>query len=126
MFDLATHPASHALIRSHHASNAIIAAVCHGPAALVNVKLDDGTYLIANAPVTGFSNAEEDGMGFLKDMPFSLEDALNRSSGGKFEKAPGGNFEPWVVVANGGRLMTGQNPASSKGIGEEVLKALKK
>ncbi|CAF9927562.1 MAG: hypothetical protein HETSPECPRED_006611 [Heterodermia speciosa] len=124
MFDLATNPTSHALIRNLHASDRIISAVCHGPAALANVRLHDGSYLIADAPVTGFSDAEEDAMGFTPYMPFSLQEALDRNSGGRFEKA-GGNMEPWVVVAKGGKLLTGQNPASSKPLAEEILKRLR-
>ncbi len=123
MFDLVTLPVSHDIIRSMHASNRIIAAVCHGPAAIANVKLDDGSYLIADSAVTGFANAEETAMGFTQYMPFSLEDVLSEHSGGKFEKAEG-NMEPWVVVAQEGKLMTGQNPASARPLAEAILKAL--
>ena len=104
-----------------HASNRIISAVCHGPAAIAKVKLDDGSYLIANSAVTGFANAEEAALGFEKDMPFSLEDVLNGNSGGGFQKAEK-NLDPWVVVAQEGRLMTGQNPASARPLAEAVLK----
>jgi putative intracellular protease/amidase len=56
-------------------------------------------------------------------MPFSLEDQLNKASGGKFEKAS----EDWatkVVVARGGRLITGQNPASATGVGQAIYDAI--
>lgn len=56
-------------------------------------------------------------------MPFLLEDALSEASGGKFEKAK----EPWaekVVVARGGRLITGQNPASATGVGQAIYDAI--
>ena len=62
-------------------------------------------------------------MNFTKEMPFSLEVALNKSSGGKFVKAE----KPWaskVVVARGGRLITGQNPASAAGVGEAIYEAI--
>ena len=124
MFDLATLPESHSLIRKMHSSNRLIAAVCHGPAAIAKVKLDNGSYLIANSAVTGFANAEETAMGFDHDMPFSLEDVLNTNSGGKFRKAET-NLDPWVEVAQEGKLMTGQNPASARPLAEAVLEKLR-
>jgi putative intracellular protease/amidase len=123
MFDLATSPTSHALIQDFWASHIPIAAVCHGPAALARARLADGSYLLAGKPVTGFSDVEEEAVGLTGAMPFSLEKELNEKSGGKFEKAG----EPWgvkVVVAEGGKLITGQNPASAKGVGEALVKAL--
>ena len=123
MFDLVTLPESHSIIRQMHSSNRIISAVCHGPAAIAKVKLDNGSYLTANSAVTGFANAEEEAMGFVQYMPFSLEDALNANSGGKFRKAEK-NWDPWVEVAQEGRLMTGQNPASARPLAEAVLKKL--
>ncbi|MCJ1371438.1 hypothetical protein MMC20_002654 [Loxospora ochrophaea] len=126
MFDLAHSPASHALISAFASSpsSPIISAVCHGPAALAYAKLSSGAYLIANAPITGFSNAEEDTVGMTQAMPFSLEDALNENSGGKYEKAADAWGEK-VVVAMGGKLITGQNPASARAMGERVLEGIK-
>lgn len=124
MFDLATSATSHRLIREFWESSRIVSAVCHGPAALAKARLSDGSFLIAGAAVTGFSNAEEEMVGLTGQMPFLLEDELNANSGGKFEKAA----EPWavkVVVAKGGRLITGQNPASAKGVGEALVRALR-
>jgi len=66
---------------------------------------------------------QEDMVQLTSAMPFVLEDALEKASGGKFEKAA----EPWgakVVTAGGGRLLTGQNPASAGPIGEAVRKAI--
>lgn len=123
MFDLATLPVSHDLVREIHSSKGIVAAVCHGPAAIANVKLVDGSYLIANSAVTGFANAEEAALGFEHAMPFSLEDTLNENSNGGFQKAEK-NLEPWVVVSQEGKLMTGQNPASAKPLAEAILKRL--
>ncbi|KAI9674088.1 MAG: hypothetical protein M1817_001906 [Caeruleum heppii] len=123
MFDLATDETSHQLIREFFESDKVVAAVCHGPAALLNAKLSDGSYLIANSSVTGFSNAEEDSVGLSSAMPFMLEDELNKKSGGKYQKAK----EPWaecVTTARGGRLITGQNPASAGAIGKAILKAI--
>jgi len=122
MFDLATDPISHKLINEFYTHNKIIAAVCHGPAALTHVKLSSGGYLLDGQPVTGFSNSEEEAVGLTAAMPFSLEDALNKATGGKFVKA-----EDWgerVVVARQGRLITGQNPASATGVGQAIYDAI--
>ena len=125
MFDLASDPTSIELARDFYESGKVVSAVCHGPAALVNVKLSDGSYLIAGQPVTGFSNVEEDQVGLSSAMPFLLETDLQKNSGGKFEKAD----EPWgvkvVVSGKGGKLLTGQNPASAGPLGEAIVKALK-
>lgn len=122
MFDLATDPTSQKLIASFAEKGKVVASVCHGPAAFVNVKLSDGTHLLKNKEVTGFSNTEEDQMQYSDLMPFMLETKLNEESGGKYVKAA----EPWgekVVVF--GNVITGQNPASAHKLGEEILKALK-
>lgn len=95
----------------------------HSPAAIAKVKLDDGTFLIANSAVTGITNAEEVVFGFENDMPFSLEDALDANSGGGFRKAEE-PLGPCVVVAQEGRLMTGQNPASARPLAEALLERL--
>lgn len=149
MFDLATDPTSQKIIAAFAEKGKVVASVCHGPAAFVNVKLSDGTHLLKGKEVTGFSNTEEDQMDYSKYMPFMLvrsfsrnlvsggqatrgtiktadieiqETKLNEESGGKYVKAA----EPWgekVVVA--GNVITGQNPASAHKVGEEIVKALK-
>ena len=121
MFDLATDSTSHKVINEFWSAGKVVGAVCHGPAALVNVKLSDGSYLIKDKEVTGFSNAEEEQAGLTKAMPFLLESDLTKN-GGKFEKAS----QPWgekVCVA--GNLITGQNPASAAGVGEAIKQAIK-
>jgi len=123
MFDLATDETSHKLINEFYTHNKIVAAVCHGPAALTHVKLSTGGYLLDGQPVTGFSNTEEDTVGLTSVMPFSLEDALNKASGGKFVKADA-DWGAKVVVARDGRLITGQNPASATGVGQAIYDAI--
>ena len=123
MFDLVTDQTSIKLIQEFYEAGRSVSAVCHGPAALINVKLSDGTYLLANSPVTGFSNDEEDSVGLTSVMPFKLEDELNKNSDGNFQKAT----EPWgekVVIARDGRLITGQNPASAGPVGQAIYKAI--
>lgn len=124
MFDLAVDNASHTLIREFYESEKIVSAVCHGPAALVNVKLSNDKYLVANNAVTGFSNAEEDAYKFTDAMPFLLETAL-KNHGGKYEKAD--QLFGVKIVASGknGRLITGQNPPSAGAIGDVIWEAIK-
>lgn len=125
MFDLATDATSHQIIREFKEAGKILSAVCHGSVALAKVKLADGSFLIKDSPITGFSNAEEDQAQTSSAMPFMLEDELNKNSGGKFEKAKD-NWAPHVVTAQGGKLITGQNPASAGPVGQAILKAMGK
>ncbi|KAJ9138244.1 Class I glutamine amidotransferase-like protein [Coniochaeta hoffmannii] len=120
MFDLAVDADSQRLIAEFAGKGKVVSAVCHGPAALVNVRLSDGKHLLEGKKVTGFSNVEEEQVGLTGSVPFLLEDEL-RKNAASYEAAA----EPWgekVVVD--GRLITGQNPASSKGVGEAILKAI--
>ncbi|KAH7353383.1 class I glutamine amidotransferase-like protein [Plectosphaerella cucumerina] len=119
MFDLAHDVTSHQLIREFYAANKVVSAVCHGPAALVNVKLEDGSYLVAGQTVTGFSNAEEDAYDNTKLMPFLLEDDLKKN-GAKYVKADNLFGVKTVVSGRDGNLATGQNPPSA-GVRESVL-----
>ena len=123
MFDLAKDETSHKLINEFWAHNKIVSAVCHGPAALAYVKLPSGKYLLEGQGITGFSNAEEDQAGLSSVMPFMLETQLGEASGGKFTKAK----DAWaahVVVSGGGRIITGQNPASAAPIGKAIYDAI--
>jgi len=121
MFDLAVDETSRKVIAEFASKGKVVAAVCHGPGAFVNVTLPNGERLLKGKQVTGFSNAEEDIMGLSQVVPFLLEDKM-KQEGGKFVKAA----EPWgekVVVD--GKIITGQNPASAKGVGEAIVKAVK-
>jgi putative intracellular protease/amidase len=98
----------------------LVAAVCHGPAALLGVTLEDGTPLLRGRRLTSFSNAEEEGYA-MKDVPFMLETAL-RKEGALYDSAA-----PWqekVIVD--GQLMTGQNPASAGPLARAMLPALRR
>jgi len=122
MFDLANDTTSHQIIQKFWESGKVVSAVCHGPIALANVKLSDGSFLVNGSPVTGFTNAEEDQVGLSSAMPEMLEDVLKKN-GGEFTSAS----EPWgekVVVGKDGRLITGQNPASAAGVGKAIAKAI--
>ncbi len=97
----------------------VIGAVCHGPAALVNVKLSTGAYLVAGKTVSAFTDAEESAVGLAEIVPFLLETKLVER-GAIF--APAGNWQAQVVVSE--RLVTGQNPASAKGVAEAMVQLL--
>jgi putative intracellular protease/amidase len=97
----------------------VVAAVCHGPSGLVNIRLSDGKYLVDGKEVSGFTNEEEKAMGLTDIVPFLLEDKL-KSRGAKYSKAAA--FQKHVVVSD--RLVTGQNPQSASGVGDGIAKLL--
>jgi putative intracellular protease/amidase len=104
----------------------VVAAVCHGPAALLNATLPNGQYLIKGMKVTGFSNEEEAIteilIGKKHVLPFFLENELPKR-GAIYEKVY--VHEPLVIVSGNGRLITGQNPESATNVGEKVVEILK-
>ncbi|HEU4537166.1 MAG TPA: type 1 glutamine amidotransferase domain-containing protein, partial [Polyangiaceae bacterium] len=97
----------------------VVAAVCHGPAGLVNVKLSSGEWLVAGREVAAFTNDEERAVGLAEVVPFLLADRLVER-GARHRPAP--NFQANVVVS--GRLVTGQNPASARGVGDAIVALL--
>lgn len=119
MWDFVNNPELEGLVRTIYESDGVVSAVCHGPAGLINVRLSNGQRLIQGRRVTAFTAEEESAREYDEIVPFELEGALKKA-GAAFEKAP--VFESRVVVD--GRLVTGQNPASAKGLGEALVKAL--
>lgn len=119
MWDFPNDPAVDRVGREVYESGGVVAAVCHGPAALVNITLSDGTRLIDGKRVTGFTNAEEEAAGLTNVVPFLLADALN---GAGATHLGGPDFTEHVV--RDGRVVTGQNPQSATGVAEAVLAAL--
>lgn len=120
MFDLPRDNALASLLAEAYMQGAVIGAVCHGPAALVDVKLGDGTILVAGKAMTGFTNEEEAVFGkrWAKEFPWQLEDAL-RGRGARWQEAP--LMMAKVVVD--GRLVTGQNPYSTPGVADAIVRA---
>jgi putative intracellular protease/amidase len=97
----------------------IVAAVCHGPAALVNVRLSDGEYLVAGRRVNSFTNEEEQLLKLDKAVPFLLESKL-RQRGARFE-----NAAPWrECVIRDENLITGQNPASAGALARQMIRRM--
>ncbi len=120
MWDFPDNTALAKIAAEIYEANGLVSAVCHGPAGLVNIRLSDGSYLVAGKQVAGFTNEEEHAVGLENVVPFLLEDKL-RERGGIYGKAA--PWQPYVVSDQ--RLITGQNPASARGVGEALLKALK-
>ena len=118
MWDLADNPDSIALIESFYNSGKPVVAVCHSPAVLHRVMYK-GAPLVKGKRVTGFTNGEEAAVQLTDVVPFLVEDELKRI-GGLYEKA--GDWESFVVVD--GRLITGQNPASSEAAAKALMEVL--
>ena len=109
MWDLAEDPVSIELIEYFDRGGKPIAAVCHAPAIFRHTKAADGRPLVSGRNVTGFTNTEEAGVGLTDVVPFLVEDMLT-ANGGVYSK--GSDWASHVIVD--GKLITGQNPASSK------------
>lgn len=121
MFDLPVNADLKALLATTHAADGVIGAVCHGPAAFINVPLADGRSLASGRRMTGFSNAEEKMFGkrWAAQFPVLLEDGL-RGAGASFSAAP-------MMLSHAvtdGRLVTGQNPYSTTQAAEAVVRAM--
>jgi putative intracellular protease/amidase len=108
MWDMPDNATSIALIEAFVKADKPVGAVCHAPVALVNVHGKDGDYWVKGKRITGFTNAEEEAVGLTAAVPFLLEDRL-KERGGIYSSAV--NWVPYVQVD--GKLVTGQNPASS-------------
>jgi putative intracellular protease/amidase len=118
MWDLVDNADSIALIEGFYNSGKPVAAVCHAPAVLHRVMFQ-GAPIVKGKRVTGFTNTEEEEVQLTKVVPFLVEDELKRL-GGLFEKAP--NWQSFVITD--GRLITGQNPASSTAGAQALLELL--
>lgn len=115
MWDFPQSPAVQSVTRSVYEAGGVVAAVCHGPAALVNVTLSDGTHLVAGRRVGAFTDSEERAVKLDGVVPFLLAGTLV-DRGALHEPAP--DWTAQVVVD--GNLVTGQNPQSATGVGEAV------
>lgn len=118
MWDLAESPVSIALLEAFYNSGKPVALVCHSPGVLRHVRYQ-GEPLVKGKRVTGFTNGEEEEVGLTHVVPFLVEDELMRL-GATFEKVR--NWQPHAIVD--GRLVTGQNPASSTSAAQALLKLL--
>ena len=108
------------ITRHIYETGGMVSAVGHGVSGLLNVTLSDGSFLVANRQVTGFSNMEEKLVRLDDEVPFSLEDAL-RTKNALYSKSliP---FLPYIEVDE--RLVTGQNPLSARKVGRKVMEEM--
>lgn len=119
LWDLAEDRASIELIEAFVKADKPVAAICHAPGVLKSVKGVDGEPLVKGRKVAGFTNTEEEAVGLTKIVPFLVEDML-KANGGDYSK--GADWSSYVVTD--GKLVTGQNPASSREAAEAMLKLL--
>ncbi|WP_067673196.1 type 1 glutamine amidotransferase domain-containing protein [Nocardia miyunensis] len=120
MEDLATSQDFGRLVTAFDSAGKTVAAVCHGPAALLPATDTDGQWIFAGRRITGFTNVEETQVGFADKAAWLLEDRL-AAAGGKFEQSG----EPWTSrVVVDGTLYTGQNPASSGPLAAQLVAAV--
>ena len=120
LWDLAEDADSIKLIEAMAAADKTVAAVCHAPGVLRHAKAAGGAPLVKGRRVTGFTNTEEEAVQLTKIVPFLVEDML-REHGGIYSK--GADWQSYVVTD--GKLITGQNPASSAEAARAVLAQLK-
>lgn len=119
MWDFPDNAALSVIAKTIYEEGGVVSALCHGPAALVNLKLSNGDYLVNGKQIAAFTDDEERAVKLDHVVPFMLESTL-RQRGARHKHAP--NWQANVVVD--GRLVTGQNPASAEGIGVEISRLL--
>ncbi|CAH6860321.1 NonF-related protein [Vibrio chagasii] len=117
--DLAANDQFASIAAKHYEDGGIVAAVCHGPAALLPIVLNNGETLLSSKSVTGFTREEEIDFGTINDIPFLLEESLARGAA-RFNKV-----QPWqeLVIADE-RVITGQNPTSAHAVGVAIVEHL--
>ena len=120
LWDLTNDEHSVALIEAFWKADKPVAAVCHAPSVLLNAKDEHGNPLVKGRKVSGFTNSEEEAVGLTNVVPHLLEDAL-KELGGDYHK--GEDWAPFAVSDH--RLITGQNPASSRPVAEALMAQLK-
>jgi len=115
MVDMPEQPMLKQVIKETYERRAIVGAVCHGPVSLLNVRLANGAYLVDGKNITSFTNEEEENYA-KADVPFELESALIKQGANFHKVAP---WQPLSIID--GNLVTGQNPASAKGVAEKMI-----
>jgi putative intracellular protease/amidase len=118
MVDMPDHPLLKRVIQETYERKAVVGAVCHGPVSLLNVRLSTGGYLLAGKNISSFTNEEEANYA-RADVPFELETALTKQGAIFHKTSP---WEPFSIAD--GTLVTGQNPASAKGVAEKMIKSI--
>ena len=119
MWDFPDSPVVQLVAREIYEAGGLIGAVCHGPSALVNVKLSSGRYLVDGKRVAAFTDDEERAVKLESVVPFMLASRLQQR-GARHQPAP--NWHSQVAID--GRLITGQNPQSATAVGAAMREAL--
>lgn len=120
MWDFPDDETLQAITRAIWEHGGIVSSVCHGYCGLLNVKLSDGSPLVAGKRLTGFAWTEEVLAGVAKKIPYNAEEEMKRR-GALYQKA----IVPFVShVVVDGRLVTGQNPFSAKATAKKVAALL--
>lgn len=121
MYDFPENKKIQSIVRDYYQSGKVVGAVCHGPAALVNVTLDNGHHLLENKKVSSFTNKEE--LLLIPDaksiFPFLLQDKLT-SQGAQFNE--GSMY--LEKISHDKNLITGQNPWSTWVLAETMIQQL--
>ncbi|ACZ83448.1 type 1 glutamine amidotransferase domain-containing protein [Streptosporangium roseum] len=120
MFDFPQSRDLEDLMAGFYESDRIVSTVCHGGTGLLNVTLGNGDPLVKGKRVTGFSWPEEELADRADAVPYNLQEELQKL-GADYRMADR-PFEPYVV--EDGRLITGQNPGSARGVAEAVVRRL--
>ena len=120
MVDMLHQPLVKQAIVEVYESGRVVGAVCHGPVALMNVSMSDGSNFLEGRNVAAFTEAEEEGHS-EKDVPFMLDAALIKQGARHTHAAP---FAEHVVIDE--RLVTGQNPASAAGVAQAMMLVMNK
>ncbi|NOU60970.1 type 1 glutamine amidotransferase domain-containing protein [Marinifilum caeruleilacunae] len=122
MFDFPKNQKIKQILRKYQESNKLIGAVCHGPAALIDVRMEDGSFLLDQKKVCSFTNEEE--LFLISDakeiFPFLLQDKLSEN-GAQFQKG----YQYLDNVIEDGNILTGQNPWSTWTLAEAMIRKLK-
>lgn len=122
MWDFPDNETLQSITRQIYENGGYVTSVCHGVVGLLNIALSDGNLLIKNKKVTGFSNEEEKQVELDEVVPFLTETELI-ARGAIFEKS----IEPWAeFVLEDDRIITGQNPASSRKVADLLITSLQK
>jgi putative intracellular protease/amidase len=122
MFTFRNHAELQNALRTFFEAGKVTSALCHGTAALIDVTLSDGSYLIAGKTMTGFANVEEefaDAYVGTSVMPWHIEDAATERGANYIQ---GGRFKPFAV--RDGRLITGQQQYSGAEVAKLVIEAV--
>lgn len=97
-----------------------VSSVCHGVAALLNLRDSNGNYLIDKRKITGFTAMEEILSGKRRLVPFlNAKVAIDHGADWQQKRA----YKSYAV--QDGQLITGQNPFSTHAVAKLLIKNLK-